>query len=289
MERDFWGTYVGNNRVLMVPKYGGVLYGAADDLSLTPRLLVNGVFEPELTNYLMRTLKKGMVVCDIGANVGYFSVLAGYLVGSGGTVIAFEPNPELYSLLADNMIVNEHARFTSTVPKAVSDVNGPIAFYVSKRFRGNGSSQRHSPEYKAAFHSDTFEEIAVESVVFDDYCEQHLLKAIDLVKIDVEGAEYRVLKGMEKSLTAGHIKRVVFELNKSMLQGDIELLLDLLKQCRQNQGATFHHIHEDGALEHRSLETFFELPFIPNILMQLGGGTSSAAPDAQLQSAPRPA
>ena len=269
MERDFWGTYVGNNRVLMVPKYGGILYVCADDLSLTPRLLVNGVFEPELTNYLMRGLKKGMTVCDIGANVGYFSVLAGYLVGSQGRLIAFEPNPELYTLLADNMIVNELGRQASTVPKAVSDVNGSIAFHVSKRFRGNSSSQRHSPAYKTTFHSDAFEEITVESVVFDDFCEQHGLRVIDLVKIDVEGAEYRVLKGMKKSLAAGHIKRVVFELNKSMLQADLEPLLELLKRCRQEQGATFHHIHEDGSLEERSLESFFESPFIPNILMQL--------------------
>jgi hypothetical protein len=80
-----------------------------------------------------------------------------------------------------------------------------------------------------------------------------------------------VLKGMQQSIAEGRIKRLSFELNKCMLQGDAEPLLGLLKEFRQNQGARFSSFHQDGTLKEHRLEELFEQPMIPNIIMNIGG------------------
>jgi uncharacterized YccA/Bax inhibitor family protein len=99
------GTYIGGQRMLVVTVYGGKLIIPSMDLSLSPELIISGSLELPLTKYLIKNIKQGFTVFDIGANLGYFTVLLGMLVGPTGKVFAYEPNPYLNSLLFDNLCI----------------------------------------------------------------------------------------------------------------------------------------------------------------------------------------
>src|SRR4051794_33151645 len=100
------GTYIGRDRMLIDLAYGGMLIVPSDDYSLMPTLVIQGALEPLLTNFFASHVRPGHTVVDVGANVGYFTVLAAKLVGTEGRVIAFEANPTMCRLLKDNLAVN---------------------------------------------------------------------------------------------------------------------------------------------------------------------------------------
>jgi len=72
------GIYIGNNKMLVAPKWGGKLVVPSDDLSITRGLILSGTFELLLTQFFINNVKFGNTVFDIGANIGYFTVLLGY-------------------------------------------------------------------------------------------------------------------------------------------------------------------------------------------------------------------
>src|SRR5512138_2867115 len=71
-------------------------------------LAIQGTYEPEETEAVLRSVKSGMVVVDIGANIGYYTLLFARLVGPQGRVIAFEPDPATFALLKKNVDSNQH-------------------------------------------------------------------------------------------------------------------------------------------------------------------------------------
>ena len=90
-----YGTYLGEGRMMVAVTWGGPLLTPADDMSLTPELVTHGIYEPAFTRYLMRTLKPGMRVVDVGANIGMHTVLMAGWVGTTGRVLAYEPSPDV--------------------------------------------------------------------------------------------------------------------------------------------------------------------------------------------------
>lgn len=104
--RSFYGIYVGHDRMLITPVWGGRLLVPASDLSLMPDLVTTGLIEPPLTQYLLKRLKPGMKVLDVGTKIGYFTVLAAQLVGEGGRVIGYEADPVAVRYLMENLALN---------------------------------------------------------------------------------------------------------------------------------------------------------------------------------------
>lgn len=262
--RQFYGLYVGENRMMVLPQYGGKLFTYANDLSLTPALLIDGIFEVGLTNYMFQNIKEGMTVIDVGANLGYFSVLIGYLVGAQGKVYAYEANPEMHRLLVDNLTVNELKHNAVAINQAVSWSEGTLNFNVSKRFKGNSSLIAHSGQYKADFKSDEFEVIAVKATALDN---AHLGEKVDFIKIDVEGAELEVFTGMGE-IIAAHKPQIVFEFNKSMMGEAVEAFRNNLESHRTQYGYRFYYLDAQGSLLETSLDDIFSQTFVDNILMK---------------------
>src|SRR5207245_2930011 len=95
-------------------------------------LYVTGVWEKDVTAYLMKLIESGMVVVDIGANVGYYTLLAAEKVGSHGKVLAFEPEPSRYALLEKNVRAND-LKNVIPVQKAVSNKTGAARLYLDPR------------------------------------------------------------------------------------------------------------------------------------------------------------
>jgi FkbM family methyltransferase len=152
-------------------------------------LLFNGRWEETETRLFSSLVKEGMTVVDIGANVGYYTLLAARLAGPQGKVYAFEPNPQNFALLSRNVEANGY-RNVVLVPKAVSDQSGTAALRIDR-----ASSGGHS---LSAFRGGA-DTVQVGTVSLDDYFAGDRT-VIDVLKMDAEGAEMAIFSGMQQVL-----------------------------------------------------------------------------------------
>lgn len=259
-----FGTYVGNNRVLISTKWDGMLLVNANDLSLTPTLIINGVYDVGLTNYLIKNIKKGDTVVDIGANLGYFTVLMGYLVGENGKVFSYEANPHLIPLIQDNISMNYISSRIELINKAIYSDYKELSFYITEKFMGNSSLHKHGNGYLKNYKGDFIQEIEVEAEPLDAIYDK--IDKINFLKIDIEGGEYHALKGMTKLLEAGKIDTISFEINKGMLQDDWDLLYEFLKIHNEMH---YYILNNNGDIISISLDDIFRHDEIPNVIIKI--------------------
>jgi FkbM family methyltransferase len=147
-----------------------------------------GTYEREQTRCFEERLQPGWTLFDVGAHVGYYTLLGAALVGRAGRVISFEPNARNNRFLRRHVAMNGLQQ-VSIEGAAVSDRAGVARFEA-----GSGSGTGHLAE-----HGGT----EVPTVRLDDYCREFDLQP-QAVKIDVEGAELKVLRGAESLLVTHH-------------------------------------------------------------------------------------
>lgn len=210
-------VYVGNNRVLTSTLYGQKLFVDAMDLSLAPHVIINGFWEWWITRAVRTLVKPGMIVVEIGANIGYYTTLFSSLVGQHGHVYAFEANPDVFDILHNNMNINGFLPFSTLENKAVHARIGQIDFHVFEKHQGSSSILPFTDEF-LKFYNDTFKTITVPTVSLDDYW-QHRKEPIDLIKIDAEGSEPFIFDGMKHILASRQSLTIVCEFCKAFFDG----------------------------------------------------------------------
>jgi len=131
-------------------------------------------------------LKPGQTFIDIGANIGYYTLIAARLVGPAGKIYAFEPDPDNFALLKKNVEQNGY-RNVVLVNKAVSDKTRSTRLYLSESNRG---------DHRLYDSRDGRKSIAVHAASLDDFF-LNRDKTIHLIKMDIQGAEARALAGMK--------------------------------------------------------------------------------------------
>ena len=141
------------------------------------QLSIHGIHEPHETEVVKNEIKKGQVVLDIGANIGYYTLIFANLVGNEGIVYAFEPNPTNFSLLKKNVEINGYHNVT-IIPNAVSDKNGKTTLFLGK---DNMVTHRI---FDAQI--DPRKTIDVDVISLDEYFKNYN-RRIDFIKMDVEG------------------------------------------------------------------------------------------------------
>jgi len=152
-------------------------------------LSVFGVHEPFATELIKKEVMKGDVVLDIGAHIGYYTLIFAKLVGEEGKVFAFEPAPDNSALLEKNIKINGY-RNVLVVEKAVSNKTGKLKLYLS---------EEDSADYRIYNSHDDRRSIEIEAIRLDDYFWDYDGK-IDFIKIDINGAEGEALQGMSNLL-----------------------------------------------------------------------------------------
>ncbi len=175
-----------------------------DELHLS---LNNGVYEPETAVFLSRFVQPGDTVFDIGANIGYFSLLLSRLAGPAGRLFAFEPAPGNYALLTKNLAAN-HCDNARAIAAAVADVTGTARLAPS----------RQMVDYRLALTPDTAG-TSVLCFALDDFIREEHIDRVDLIKMDIQGAEGLALAGMRQLLSRhGRQPVVLFEFWPVVLQ-----------------------------------------------------------------------
>jgi FkbM family methyltransferase len=185
----------------------GSLYLDASDRVLAPGLVAVGEWEPGETALLGAFLKPGMTVVDVGAHVGYYSVLAGRLVGPRGLVLAFEPDPRNFELLLANVWRNG---LTNVVcfPWALSDRAGFAPLYRS--VDNSGDHRLH------AVAGEEREIVPVRTTLLDAL--EAIRPPVDLIKVDTQGGEEAVLCGAERLLAGSPDVLVTAEYTPAQLR-----------------------------------------------------------------------
>jgi FkbM family methyltransferase len=179
-----------------------------------------GSFEPETAKLFSETVKPGMVVLDIGAYLGYYSLLAARQVGLAGKVYAFEPDPLNYHWLEHNIHINGYANIIA-VRKAVSNQSCLMHLYRHPDDPSMSSLlARHGCERG----------VTVEGTSLDEFLDE---KRVDVVKLDIEGMEIQALRGMKGIIERSHTLTLFVELNPLALSEGGSSPEDLLSQIRK--------------------------------------------------------
>jgi FkbM family methyltransferase len=182
-------------REMVLDVQGNKMYIDGRDMGVASFLISKGVHEKYETKLFKDLIKPGMTVVDIGANIGYYTLIAAKLVGSKGKVYAFEPEPNNYRLLIKNI---EENCYNNVIPiqKAVSNKPGKTKLFTSKTvFSSLSFSENNVPEKK--------EFVMVETITLDEFLEN---SNIDFIKMDTEGAEGLIVEGAEKVLKNNDLK-----------------------------------------------------------------------------------
>lgn len=213
-----------------------------------------GFFEANLSNFFVNFLEEGDTFFDIGAHVGYYSVLASRLVGNSGKVIGFEPTPRTFTSLLENTKGKNNVEVYNN---AVLNEEKEITFfdYGPKYSAFNSFKKRESD---AIFFKNKVESFKVKTISIDSFCKKKILSPT-FIKIDAEGSEYLILE--EMSYVLDNSRPVV----TVEVSNDGDLLENSLKSVKilQNKGYACYEITLEGKLHRRTTE---QIPLYDNLL-----------------------
>ncbi len=171
--------------------------------------LAEGCWEPSTMTLMQNLLNPGQTVIDAGAHIWHFTVLAAGAVGPRGRVFAFEPAPDNAARLRRNLALNRFECPVEVIERALSDRSAEVSLYDDGDTFGAEHSLLAQGDRQAAFTATC--------VTFDAFARQRRLEQVDLIKIDVEGAELKVLEGMRRTLETYPRLRLIIELHPGLV------------------------------------------------------------------------
>ena len=185
-------------------------------------LFLHGSYEEFETETLKKIIKKNDIVLDVGANIGYFTLLFAKLVGENGKVYAFEPEPTNFDLLKKNFETNGYKNVI-LVRKALSDKTGKTKLFLSNKNAG---------EHMMVGTKENRHSIEIEMITGDDYF-RDFSGQINFIKMDIQGAEIDALRGMSSLLQKMNEIKIMIEFAPKWLKNfgnDPLELLSLLNE-----------------------------------------------------------
>lgn len=191
-------AYLGDHEALCRVLGRYKMYVDTRDIGIASHLMLEGYWEMWVTQAMMRMVRRGSVVADIGANLGYFTLLLADLTGAEGRVLAFEPQPNLARLLRKSIDVNGYTGFADLHAVALGAASGSVAIEASLDQPGGGRTVADGQVEGAA---------RVSLARFDEV--PHALD-VEFIKMDVEGFEPEVWKGMTARLARRDLPLTIF-------------------------------------------------------------------------------
>ncbi len=182
-----------NESIIMVN--GCKMYTKPDDPGISTELSVFKSHEPLNTKILSKILKQGMTCIDIGGNIGYYVLLERKFVGTNGKIIAIEPLPQNFEYLNKNIKLHNFKNIF-TFNFACGDKDCIADFYINKKSNGCQLVRDGAPPLDPS--KGIFSKVQVKKL--DSLVEELKLESVDFIRMDVEGYELNILKGVRKTL-----------------------------------------------------------------------------------------
>jgi len=200
-----WAASLADGKLLVHTLHSNLMIVDSTDLIITPQLVVYRQWEPELTQLLWNSCRFDTVFVDIGANIGYFTLLAGSRIHAGGKgrVIAVEPNPECCALIERNLVINWSMCDITLHKVAVGAEKGEVWLASPE----NRAANAHLAFGEAETKGERRFRVPIEPL--DALAPQGL--KIDILKIDVEGHELSVFRGARRVISQSPDIRIIME------------------------------------------------------------------------------
>jgi FkbM family methyltransferase len=202
--------------------------------------LFRGDFESQEIAFLQQTLKPGNIFFDIGANGGFYTVIAAKQVGVTGHVYAFEPGQSELKILRHNIAIN-HLTNVTIVECAVGNKSGKAQLAISSDGAMNSLAKTNHPR-QCIEHWQS-----VEIIKLDDFCQKCGIKKVDFIKIDVEGAEKLVFEGAQNIFLSDQEIKIMFEASDLNASGFGYSVNEFLEQII-NSGMKLYYFDRTGSL-----------------------------------------
>lgn len=190
------------------------VYGVTMDLDLADYIQRNiylGCYEMWEATAVRRWLPRGGTMIDVGANVGFFTAVAASCVGPAGRVLAVEPDPASFRKLSAMVAENGLGGVVTPLHCGAADSRGEQSLYVVP--------DEHYPNHSPSMLPDpNVRPILVPVRTLDDILDEHGVGRVDLLKIDVEGFELKVLAGTERALAQRRVRAVLCEFSDQCLR-----------------------------------------------------------------------
>lgn len=213
------------------------------DIGISSHLMLDGFWEMWVTEAMLRTVRRGSTVIDVGANLGYYTLLLADLTGAEGRVLAFEPNPELAERTRRSVEMNGYAPFTAVHHCALGSEEGHVAMEVMAHQPGGG--RVHALD-------GTIGPDAVPLRRLDSFPDA--LNA-EFIKIDVEGFEQQVWRGMTGILAGGQPLTIFMEFTVSRYPDPRGFLAEIL-----HEGFTLEIIDYAAGIRPITVDEIFAQP-----------------------------
>ena len=206
-------------RVLNIDREGSIIHNGhklnygSDDLSLIEFLITNNDYEEPTRIAIENILKEGDVFLDLGSHIGFLTLIAARCVGASGKVYAFEPTINTFKKLKKNILENNYENIVTIENMAVTDKCEKLYLRLF-----GASSECNSiiyDIYDNKIISDNMQ--LIDAVSVDYYAILKNINKIDLVKMDIEGCEYRAIRGMESTIFKNKSLKIIFEFNKGVI------------------------------------------------------------------------
>ncbi|MFT4518162.1 MAG: FkbM family methyltransferase [Halioglobus sp.] len=179
------------------------------DQFVSRRIRQEGVWEPYESSLVLSLLQPGDVFVDVGANIGYFCVLAAAIVGEAGAVFAFEPDSDNCDLLRRSAALNDMDSIITVVEAGLSDTSGEAQLFLSENNLG---------DHQIYATDDARPSTPISLYHGSDYLRGRLQR-IDLLKVDTQGSEYQVMAGLLPLLQElARVPRMIIELTPYSLR-----------------------------------------------------------------------
>lgn len=225
-------AYLGPGRLIcrVLGKY--LMYVDPDDIGITPRLCLDGYWESWITLAIARRLQPGLRCVDVGANHGYYTMLMADAVGEQGRVAALEPNAELAEILRTSLELNGFQQRAFVVERAASD--------VSRKAVELSIPTRRAMDASITLRTATADRVqAAKTITIDDLTSDW--SSVDLIKIDAEGAEEEIWKGMSETIRRNPKIVVVLEMAPSRYSDPRRFVRRIV-----DDGFVLRHVSDDG-------------------------------------------
>ena len=196
-----------------------------------------GVYEKAETRFFQSACRDGMTFLDVGANLGYYTALAARAVGPNGRVLAVEPDPDSFGYLEQTIAANAVGN-VEAFPVAASDAPATLPLYISTDNRGDNrlyASGEDRPQ------------VEVTARPLDALLRENKIDTVDLIKIDVQGYEPKVIAGLRETITSSPNLTLLTEFWPQGIDEAGEDANEFLQTLRE-LGLTLHELQPDGSL-----------------------------------------
>lgn len=236
MER-FLFNLTNPNDLILIELNNYKMYVNSSDAGVALPLIKKGVYGEFLTEIVKNLIKSDTTMIDIGANIGYFTLIAASLINEG-VIYSFEPVNNNHSLLAKNIALNKFKN-VETFEKAVSNKNGNVKIFIDRKNLGNHSLAKHNVP-------DMVDFIEVETITIDSFFQSDKIVTENiLIKMDTQGAEGLVIEGAHDLLLNNNNIKILLEFWPKGLRNMDTNPLELLNKLEDYYGFNIRLIDDE--------------------------------------------